>query len=139
MKTKVILTINGIIHMFIGVFLWVQAVVIGKAGILAEQLEKKAPGQELTDGIYLVVASTVDTVAAFNIGIGAMLLVVRSITDLDSARRVLAGQCVLVSCALIFAAFYNQIFMEGGPPIPVFVLLITSFLLALYGSRKGTI
>ena len=30
---------------------------------------KKAPGQELTDGIYLVLASTVDTVGAFNIWI----------------------------------------------------------------------
>nr|AOE11429.1 hypothetical protein [uncultured bacterium] len=28
---------------------------------------EKAPGQELTDGIYLVLASTVDTVGAFNI------------------------------------------------------------------------
>ena len=138
MKTKVILTINGIIHMFIGGFLWVAAIVIGKP-FIDPIFQSKAPGEVLTDGIYLVIASTVDTVAAFNIGIGAMLLVVRSIADLDSARRVLAGQCVLVGCALLFSAFYNQIFMQGGPPIPVFVLLIISFSLALYGSRKGTL
>jgi len=49
MKTKLIFTINGCIHLLIGTFLWVQALIVGKAGILAEQLEKKAPGQELTD------------------------------------------------------------------------------------------
>tara|TARA_B110000046_G_scaffold166728_1_gene183888 strand:+ start:185 stop:604 length:420 start_codon:yes stop_codon:yes gene_type:complete len=139
MKTKLIFTINGFIHLFIGGFLWVQAVIVGKAGILANQLEKKAPGQELTDGIYLVLASTVDTVGAFNIGIGLMLLSVRNIIDLNSVRKVLRGQMLLVSSALILSALYNQLFLGGGPPIPVFVLLIISVNLAAYGSRKGTI
>ena len=44
---------------------------------------KKAPGQELTDGIYLVLASTVDTVGAFNIGVGLMLVSIRNLVDLE--------------------------------------------------------
>jgi len=66
-ENKISFTIYGCIYLLIGAFLWVQAVIAGKTGILAEQLAKKAPGQELTDGIYLVLASTVDTVGAFNI------------------------------------------------------------------------
>tara|TARA_S200000501_G_scaffold100221_2_gene93667 strand:- start:144 stop:317 length:174 start_codon:yes stop_codon:yes gene_type:complete len=57
MKTKLIFTINVLIHLVIGGFLWVQAFIIEKVGSLADQLEKK-PGQELTDGIYLVLANS---------------------------------------------------------------------------------
>ncbi len=100
---------------------------------------KKAPGQELTDGIYLVLASTVDTVGAFNIGIGLMLVSIRNLVDLESARKVLRGHTFLCACGLLFSALFNTIFLEGGPPLPVFILLIIAVNLAAYGSRKGTI
>ena len=100
---------------------------------------KKALGEELTDGIYLVLASKVDTVGAFNIGIGIMLLIIRNISDLESAKRVLMAHSALVLCALILSALYNQLFLGGGPPIPVLVLLISSLTLALYGLKKGTL
>ena len=119
--------------------MWVQAVIVGKTGILAEQLAKKAPGQELTDGIYLVLASTVDTVGAFNIGIGLMLVSLRNLVDLQSARKVLRGHTLLCACGLLLSALFNTIFLEGGPPIPVFILLILAVNLAAYGSKKGTI
>ena len=107
-------------------FLWVQAVIIEKAGILADQLGKKAPGQELTDGINLVLASTVDTVGAFNIGIGLMPVSIRNLVDLESARKVLRGHTFLCACALLLSALFNTIFLEGGPPLPVFILLSNS-------------
>ncbi|MBN32252.1 MAG: hypothetical protein CL845_09755 [Crocinitomicaceae bacterium] len=139
MKTKLIFTINGCIHLLMGTFLWVQAVIVGKTGILAEQFAKKAPGVELTDGIYSVLASTVDTVGAFNIGIGLMLLSLRNLVDLQSARKVLRGHTLLCSCGLLLSALFNTIFFGGGIPIPVLVLLIVAVNLAAYGSKKGTI
>ena len=87
----------------------------------------------------MVLASTVDTVGAFNIGIGLMLLSVRNIVDLNSVRKVFRGQTLLVLSALVLSALYNQFFLGGGPPLPVFILLIISISLAAYGSRKGTI
>ena len=139
MKTKLIFTINGCIHLLIGTFLWVQAVIVGKAGIIAEQLEKKAPGQELTNGIYLVLASTVDTVGAFNIGIGLMLVSISNLVDLESVRKVLRGHTFLCACGLLLSALFNTIYLEGGPPLLVFILLIIAVNLAAYGFRKGTI
>ncbi len=114
MKTKLIFKINGCIHLLIGNFLWVQALIVGKAGILAEQLEK-SPGQELTDGIYLVLASTVDAVGAFNIGIGLMLVSIRNLVDLESVRKVLRGHTFLCACGLLLSALFNTIFLKGGP------------------------
>ena len=63
----------------------------------------------------MVLTSTVDTVGAFNIGIGLMLLSVRNIVDLNAARKVLRGQTLLVLSALVLSALYNQLFLGGGP------------------------
>ena len=120
-------------------FLWVQAVIIGKAGILADQLGKKAPGQELTDGINLVLASTVDTVGAFNIGIGLMLVSIGNLVDLESVGKVLRGHTLLCGRGLLISALFCRIFLEGGPPLPVFIFLIIAVNLAAYDSRKATI
>lgn len=111
---------------------------MGRQGF-SEQLKKKAPGQELTDGIYLVLASTVDTVGAFNIGIGLMLVSISNLVDLESVRKVLRGHTFLCACGLLLSALFNTFFLKGGPPLPVFILLIIAVNLAAYGSRKRTI
>ena len=85
MKTKLIFTINGIIHIIMGSFLWIGANIIGKP-FTNNSFQLKAPGENLTDGIHMVIASTVDTVGAFNIGIGLMLLIIRNINDLLSEQ-----------------------------------------------------
>ncbi len=62
-----------------GTFWWIQAVIVRDPGIMSAAFELKAPGQTITPEVYLVVASTVDTVDAFNIGIGTMLLSLRNL------------------------------------------------------------
>ena len=93
---------------------------------------------ELNDQTIQLFVGTADVVGSFNIGIGAMLLIIRIINDLESAKRVLLGQSVLVGFGLLIA-LYNHLYMGGGPPIPILVLLFISAILALYSSRKGTI
>ena len=132
MKTKLIFTIIGIIHVFIGGSLL--------AGVLFDprgMLEPYFTG-ELTDETIQLFAGTADVVGSFNIGIGAMLLIIRIISDLESAKRVLLGQSVLVGFGLLIA-LYNHLYMGGGPPIPILVLLFISAFFALYGSRAGTL
>ena len=87
----------------------------------------------------MVLASTVDTVGAFNIGIGLMLVSIRNLVDLESARKVLRGHTLLCACGLLLSALFNTVFLEGGPPLPIFILLILAVNLAAYGSKKGTI
>ena len=100
MKTKLIFTINGIIHIIMGSFLWIGANIIGKP-FTNNSFQLKAPGENLTDGIHMVIASTVDTVGAFNIGIGLMLLIIRNINDLESAKKLLMGHFSLIISVLI--------------------------------------
>ena len=87
----------------------------------------------------MVLASTVVTVGAFNIGIELMLVYIRNLIDLESARKVLRGHSFLCAFGLLLSALFNTIFLEGSPPIPVFILLIIAVNLAACGSRKGTI
>ena len=102
MKTKLIFTINGIIHIIMGSFLWIGANIIGKP-FTNNSFQLKAPGENLTDGIHMVIASTVDTVGAFNIGIGLMLLIIRNINDLESAKKLLMGHFSLIISVLILS------------------------------------
>ena len=46
-----------------------------------------------------------DVVAAGNLGIGFLLIISSSMRDFDSARKVLLGLLVLMSCLLIAAVF----------------------------------
>ena len=137
MQTKTILTIIGAIQIFMGTFLWIQAVIVRDAGIMSAAFDLKAPGQTITPEVYLVVASTVDTVGAFNIGIGAMLLSLRNL-EVEPAKMVLRGAMILGLIALTISAAFNEIFMEGGPPLPVWILLTIFVSLSAYGYMKGT-
>ena len=38
---------------------------------------------------------------------------------------------------ILLAALFNHLFMGGGPPITILVLIILATLLGLYGSKKG--
>ena len=87
----------------------------------------------------MVIASTVDTVGAFNIGIGLMLLIIRNINDLESAKKLLMGHFSLIISVLILSQSYNHFFLGGGAPLPVLILLIISLNLSLYGLKRGTI
>ena len=73
MRTKLIFTTIGIIHVFIGGSL-LAGVLIDPRGML----EPYFTG-ELTDQTIQLFAGTADVVGAFNIGIGAMLLIIRII------------------------------------------------------------
>ena len=138
MKTKLIFTINGIIHIVMGSFLWIGANIIGKP-FTNNSFQLKAPGENLTDGIHMVIASTVDTVGAFNIGIGLMLLIIRNINNLESAKKLLMGHFSLIISVLILSQSYNHFFLGVGAPLPVLILLIISLNLSLYGLKRGTI
>jgi len=137
MQTKTVLTIIGAIQIFMGTFLWIQAVIVRDAGIMSAAFDLKAPGQTITPEVYLVVASTVDTVGAFNIGIGAMLLSLRNL-EVEPAKMVLRGAMILGLIVLTISAAFNEIFMEGGPPLPVWILLTIFVSLSAYGYMKGT-
>ena len=87
----------------------------------------------------LYVRGFADVVAACNLGIGFLLIISSSIRDIHSARTVLLGELVLMSCLLI-VAFFNTInagiLVDAGPPSPFWIVLIANPLLCTYGLMK---
>ena len=88
----------------------------------------------------LYVRGFADVVASCNLGIGFLLIISSSIRDFHSARKVLLGELVLMSCLLIVAFFNTKnagILVDAGPPPPFWIVLITNPFLCTYGLLKG--
>ena len=88
----------------------------------------------------LFIRGTADVVATTNIGIGFLLIISSSISDHESAKKVLLGELVLMSCLLIVAIFNTLkagVIVDAGPPPPFWVVLIVNPVLCTYGLLKG--
>ena len=88
----------------------------------------------------LYVRGFADVVGACNLGIGFLLIISSSIRDFHSARKVLLGELVLMSCLLIVAVFNTinaGILVDAGPPNPFWIVLILNPFLFCYGLLKG--
>ena len=87
--------------------------------MLVFSVETIAPSVSAETLLY--VRGFADVVAACNLGIGFLLIISSSIRDFHSARKVLLGELVLMSCLLIVAVF-NTInvgsFVDPDPPTP---------------------
>ena len=87
----------------------------------------------------LFVRGFADVVAAFNLGIGFLLIISSSITDFNSARKVLLGELILITCLLIVAVFNSinaGIIVDAGPPPPFWIVLVVNPFLCSYGLLK---
>ena len=81
-----------------------------------------------------------DVVAATNIDIAWLLIISSSIRDHESAKKVLLGKLVLMSCLLIVAVFNTLnagVIIDAGSPPPFWVVLIANPFLCTYGLLKG--
>ena len=100
----------GFLHLLLGVFLiW----------ILVFSVETIATSVSTETLLY--VRGLADVVAACNLGIGFLLIISSSIRDFHSARKVLLGELVLMSCLLIVAVFNSineGILVDAGSPKP---------------------
>ena len=105
----------------------------------------------------LFIRGSADVVAATNIGIGFLLIISSSIgenndgmtvfdidgkpiRDYKSAKKVLLGELVLMSCLLIVAIFNTLnagVIVDAGPPPPFWIVLIANPVFCTYGLLKG--
>ena len=88
----------------------------------------------------LFIRVTADVVAATNRGIGFLLIISSSIRDHESAKKVLLGELVLMSCLIIVSIFNTLnagVIVDAGPPPPFWVVLIANPVLCTYGLLKG--
>ena len=129
MKIKTILKTVGSLHLLLGVLL---------INLLIFSIDTIAPS--VSAETLLFIRGTADVVAATNIGIGFLLIISSSIRDHESAKKVLLGELVLMSCLLIVAIFNTLnagLIVDSGPPPPFWVVLITNPVLCTYGLLKG--
>ena len=128
MKLKNILKTTGILHILLGlliIFLLIFSV---------ETISGNASNETL-----ILVRGTADVVAASNLGIGFLLIICSSIKDKFSLRKVLSGELALMACLIavaLFNTFNAGTIVDGGPPPPFWIVLITNPLLCIYGLIK---
>ena len=129
MKIKTILKTVGSLHLLLGLLL---------INLLIFSIDTIAPSVSAETLLYI--RGTADVVAATNIGIGFLLIISSSIRDHESAKKVLLGELVLMSC-LIIVAIFNTLnaggIVDAGPPPPFWVVLIANPVLCTYGLLKG--
>ena len=128
MKIKTILKTVGSLQILLGVIL---------IPLLIFSVDSIAPS--ISTETKLFVRGFADVVAASNIGIGFLLIVVISIRDHESARKVLLGELGLMSCLLVVAVFNTLsagIIVDSGQPSPFWILLIANPFLCMYGLLK---
>ena len=142
MKIKTILKTVGSLHLLLGLLL---------INMLIFSVDTIAPS--VSAETLLFIRGTADVVAATNIGIGFLLIISSSIgenndgmtvfdidgkpiRDYKSAKKVLLGELVLMSCLLIVAIFNTLnagVIVDNGPPPPFWIVLILNPVLCIYG------
>ena len=142
MKIKTILKTVGSLHLLLGVLL---------INMLIFSVDTIAPS--VSTETLLFIRGSADVVAATNIGIGFLLIISSSIgenndgmtvfdidgkpiRDYKSAKKVLLGELVLMSCLLIVAIFNTLnagVIVDNGPPPPFWIVLILNPVLCIYG------
>ena len=141
MKIKTILKTVGSLHLLLGVLL---------INLLIFSIDTIAPS--VSAETLLFIRGSADVVAATNIGIGFLLIISSSIgenndgmtvfdidgkpiRDYKSAKKVLLGELVLMSCLLIVAIFNTLnagVIVDNGPPPPFWIVLILNPVLCIY-------
>ena len=142
MKINTILKTVGFLHLLLGVLL---------INMLIFSIDTIAPS--VSAETLLFIRGSADVVAATNIGIGFLLIISSSIgenndgmtvfdidgkpiRDYKSAKKVLLGELVLMSCLLIVAIFNTLnagVIVDNGPPPPFWIVLILNPVLCIYG------
>ena len=129
MKLKNILKTTGALHILLGLL------IISLLIFSIKTITGKVSSETL-----LLVRGTADVVAASNFGIGFLLLICSSIKDKISLKKVLLGELALMACFLavaLFNTFNAGTIVDGGPPLPFWVVLIVNPLLCIYGLVKS--
>ena len=132
MKSKYIYPIISSINILCGTGLLI--------GVFTSPKELLSPyfKGEITEELVFFAQGIVDVTAIHQIGVGIFIFILWKLKlGNDSNKKVFLAYSVFGGTILLVALF-NHLFMGGGPPIPILILIISATLLSLYGSEKAT-
>ena len=132
MKSKYIYPIISSINILCGTGLLI--------GVFTSPKELLSPyfKGEISDELIFFAQGIVDVTAVHQIGVGLFIFILWMLKlGNDSNKKVFLAYSVFGGTILLVALF-NHLFMGGGPPIPILILIISATLLSLYGSEKAT-
>ncbi len=131
MKSKFIFPIISIIQIFMGVGL-LLGVFLDPVGLMQPFFKG-----EISADLIFWTQGIVDVTAMHMIGVGLFIFSLwRLKCDNESNKKIFLAYSVFGGVVLLVALF-NFLFRGGGPPIPIFILIISATGLGLYGSRKA--
>ena len=129
MNSNIVYLIISLINIFCGFGLLI--------GVFNNPLEFLSPyfKGEIKDELILFTQSIINVTAVHQIAVGLFILVLWKLKlDNESNKKVFLAYSVFGGTVLL-VALYNHLFMGGGPPIFILILIVSASLLSLYSSR----
>lgn len=132
MKSKYIYPIISIINILCGTGLLV--------GVFTSPEELLSPyfKGEISDELIFFAQGIVDVTAVHQIGVGLFIFILWILKLGNASNKKVFLAYSVFGGTILLVALFNHLFMGGGPPIPILILIISATLLSLYGSEKAT-
>ena len=126
MKARLALRISAICSILLGLLvlqvLWITPEIL--------------PGADTSEDVITTARVWGDVNATFFISFGIFLIILSGIDNLIFIQRVLFAN-TLLTIPMLGIGIFHHVYLNSGPPPPVFILVTLSGLFSLYGWKKG--
>ena len=128
MKYKTIFTLIGTIHILIG--LCVIGMMLNFDSVIGSLIS-----HDVSEEVNSLLLKQLRVITFHALGIGLILFFCRNIENEEDIKRILRGY-IAFACLILSNAFYGEFVGQGGPPLPIFILLIAGAVLGGVGILK---
>ena len=126
MKARLALRISAICSILLGLLvlqvLWITPEIL--------------PGADTSEEVITTARVWGDVNATFFISFGIFLIILSGMDNLAFTQRVLFAN-TLLTIPMLGVGIFHHVYLNSGPPPPVFILLALAGLFSLYGWKKG--
>lgn len=136
MKSSLIYLICILIQ-FISGFGLLIGIFLDPIGLMQPQLEIDLNSEPVADLLIFWTQGIIDVTAMHMIGIGLLLLVLRSFRLENHVNKKVFAAFAAFQGSVLLVALYNHFFQGGGPPPFIGVLLMAQAVLTIYGWKKA--
>ena len=136
MKSSLIYLICILIQ-FISGFGLLIGIFLDPIGLMQPQFEIDLNSEPVADLLIFWTQGIIDVTAMHMIGIGLLLLVLRSFRLENHVNKKVFAAFAAFQGSVLLVALYNHFLQGGGPPPFIGVLLMAQAVLTIYGWKKA--